>query len=108
MPESKVLESEFTMKSYVLAFMSYLGILCLVPILLNKDDEYVYFHARQGLVLWIWSVIAIFALYIPVIGQFFFGLSAFIILIYSFVGITSVLLAKAWKLPFVGDWSEKL
>ncbi|MBF0238661.1 MAG: hypothetical protein HQM12_13215 [SAR324 cluster bacterium] len=106
MAETKVLESEFSIRTYILAFISYLGIFCLIPILLNKDDEYVHFHARQGVVLWLWTVIAIFALYIPVLGQFFFGLSAFLVLIFSFAGMFSVLLARAWKLPFVGDWAE--
>ncbi|MGK5094571.1 hypothetical protein WDW89_21480 [Deltaproteobacteria bacterium TL4] len=106
MDAKKVLESEFSMKSYFLAMCSYLGILCLVPVVLNKNDEYVYFHSRQGLVLWIWSVLSIFALYIPVIGRLFFGFSAFLILIYSFVGMISVIFTKAWKLPFVGDLAD--
>jgi uncharacterized membrane protein len=80
-----VLESEFNAKTYIMSMMSYLGILCLVPLLLNEEDEYVAFHARQGVVLWIWSVIAIFSLYVPVIGTFFFGLSAFLILIFSLI-----------------------
>ncbi|MGK5094559.1 hypothetical protein WDW89_21420 [Deltaproteobacteria bacterium TL4] len=91
------------MKTYILAIMSYLGILCLIPVLLNEKDEYVYFHARQGLALWIWNVIAFFALYIPGIGQFFFGVSTFLIIIFSLIGLISVILTKAWKLPLVGN-----
>ena len=105
--DNQVLESEFNAKTYLMAIMSYLGILCLVPVILNKEDEYVHFHARQGLVIWVWSVFAIFMLYVPVIGRFFFGLSAFMILIFSFIGMVSVLLAKAWKLPIIGGLADQ-
>ncbi|MBF0280466.1 MAG: hypothetical protein HQM13_21900 [SAR324 cluster bacterium] len=108
MAEKKIIESEFTWKAYFLAIISYLGILCLVPIVVNKDDEYVNFHARQGLVLWIWSAIAIFGLYIPVLGKFFFGISAFLIMVFSIIGIVSVIFTKAWKLPLVGDMAGGL
>lgn len=108
MSDNTVLESEFNAKTYIMAMMSYLGIFCLVPVLINKDDEYVYFHARQGLVLWIWGVFSIFMLYVPVIGRFFFGLSLLLIIIFSFLGLFSVLFAKAWKLPLIGSLAEGL
>lgn len=34
-----------------LAVISYLGILCLVPLLTKKDDKFTQFHAKQGLAL---------------------------------------------------------
>ena len=95
-------------KSRFLAMLSYLGILCLVPMLLNKEDEYVNFHARQGLFLWIWGVLAIFGLYVPVVGRLFFSVSALLIVLFSLIGILSVLLMRAWKFPFIGIWAEKL
>ncbi len=45
----------------MMAALSYMGILCFVPLLTNREDEYVHFHAKQGLVLWMWAVIAMFA-----------------------------------------------
>ena len=81
--------------------MSYLGILCFVPMLLNKGDEYVYFHAKQGLVIWMWGILAIFALHVPGIGKWLFSISALGVVIFSVVGLVSVLLNRAWKLPFV-------
>ncbi len=81
--------------------MSYLGILCFVPMLMNRDDEYVYFHAKQGLVIWMWSVLAMFALYLPGIGKWLFSMSALGVVVFSAVGILSVVLNRAWKLPLV-------
>ncbi|MBF0346480.1 MAG: hypothetical protein HQL81_02325 [Magnetococcales bacterium] len=91
-------------KSQLLAMFSYLGVLCLVPLIFNNHgDEYVRFHARQGLVLWIWGVLAIFSLYIPVLGGFIFSFSVLVIALFSIAGIVSVLFVRAWKLPFIGQ-----
>lgn len=97
-----------TPRSRVMALFSYLGVLCLVPLIFNRDDEYVHFHARQGLVLWIWGVLAIFSLHIPVIGAFFFSFSVLVIALLALAGIASVLLTRAWRLPVVGMVASKL
>ncbi|MBF0195661.1 MAG: hypothetical protein HQL71_13950 [Magnetococcales bacterium] len=94
--------------SQVMAAMSYLGILALVPLVINGRDPYVGFHARQGLVLWIWEVLAVFSLAIPVIGRIFFQTSSLICFLLSVAGLISILLGKAWKLPIVGNLATKL
>ncbi|MBF0621345.1 MAG: hypothetical protein HQL54_05410 [Magnetococcales bacterium] len=91
-----------------MAMLSYLSVLCVVPLVLNKEDEYVYFHARQGLVLWIWGVISIFAMHIPVIGPFFFSFSATVIAALSLIGMVSVVLGRAWRLPIIYILSSRL
>ncbi|HEB73389.1 MAG TPA: hypothetical protein ENI77_12330 [Nitrospirae bacterium] len=108
MDKKNIIESEGGFKPRFLSFVSYLGILCLVPLILNRDDEYVAFHARQGLVLWIWGVLAIFGLYVPVLGPMFFSVSALLIILFSIIGLLSVSLTKAWKIPVIGDWAEAL
>jgi uncharacterized membrane protein len=108
MPSDQLLSYEATVKTRFLAMLSYLGILCLVPMLVNTEDEYVNFHARQGLFLWMWGVLAIFGLYLPVVGRLFFSISAILIVLFSLIGILSVMLTKAWKFPFIGIWAEKL
>ncbi|MBI5144164.1 MAG: zinc ribbon domain-containing protein, partial [Candidatus Omnitrophica bacterium] len=35
------------------AILSYLWILCLVPLILKKENRFAMFHAKQGLVLFI-------------------------------------------------------
>jgi fumarate reductase subunit D len=105
---SWMLKSSHSPKSRILSIFSYLGVLCLVPLIFNRDDEYVNFHARQGLVLWIWGVLSIFSLHIPVIGAFFFSFSVLVIAIFAVIGIVSVLLTRAWKLPVVGVVASKL
>ena len=92
----------------LMAIFSYLGVLCLVPLIFNRDDEYVNFHARQGLILWVWGVLAIFSLHVPIIGPFFFSSSVFFITVLALLGLLSVLLARTWSLPVVGIFAQKL
>ncbi len=102
-----VIQSEGSMKSKMLALMSYLGILVFVPLVMNRDDQYVYFHARQGLVIWIIGILAIFTLYLPGVGKFFFSSLATLVLLFSFAGIVSVLFYKAWRLPLIYTLSTR-
>ena len=96
-----VLHSTLGVRTAVMAALSYLGVLCFVPLLTSRDDEFVNFHAKQGLVIWMWSVIALFTLYIPVLGKWVFGLSSMCVLAFSVMGLVSVLFQRAWKLPVV-------
>lgn len=96
------------MRTYFMALMSYLGVLVFVPLLMNREDEYVYFHAKQGLMIWILGILAIFMLYVPVIGKLFFSTLATLVMFYSLIGLVSVMLHKAWKLPLIYNLASKL
>ena len=101
MTATATLQTRGGTRTRLLAIFSYLGVLCFVPLMLNDDDEYVYFHAKQGLVIWMWGVLALFALHLPGLGKWFFSVSAMAVLALSVLGVISVLLNKAWKLPLV-------
>ncbi|MBF0139409.1 MAG: hypothetical protein HQL74_03905 [Magnetococcales bacterium] len=89
-------------KSQILAMFSYLGVLCLISLMFNDNgDDYVRFHAKQGLVLWIWGILAIFSLYVPVLGGFIFSFSVLMITLFAIAGVVSVLFSRAWRLPFI-------
>ena len=100
--------SEGGLRAKVMAAFSYLGILCFVPLLLNRDDEFVQFHARQGLVLWMWGVLAMFALSLPGIGTWFFSCSGMAIMAFSAMGLVSVILHRAWRLPLIHEVAQRL
>jgi uncharacterized membrane protein len=57
----------------VMIVLSYLWLLALIPLLTEKDDKEVQWHAKHGLVLMVaelilWVVISVFLSAIPVIG----------------------------------------
>ncbi len=103
-----VLRSDGSNKSRILAALSYMGILCFVPLVTNQDDEFVHFHAKQGLVIWMWGVLAIFALHFPGVGKWFFSFSVMAVMGFSVLGILSVILNRAWKLPIVSYFSTRM
>ena len=92
----------------IYAVLAYIWILCLVPILLKKDDEFVKFHTRQGLMLFIvevgFGIIAI----IPILGIITYMLGMLICGLLSLIGIVQVLMGNKWKMPVIGDWAEKI
>ena len=102
------LQREAGLSARTLAVMSYLGVLSLVPLVMNRNNSYVQFHARQGVVLWMWEVLAIYTLLVPAVGHFFFRVSSVVCLVLSVIGVLSVLLGRAWKFPVIGDWAARL
>ncbi|MBF0429537.1 MAG: hypothetical protein HQL94_11490 [Magnetococcales bacterium] len=106
--QEEMLQRDASVSTRIMALLSYFGVLSLVPLIMNRDDAYVRFHARQGVILWMWEVIAIYTLLVPGLGNLFFRFSSFACLALSVVGVISVLLGRAWKFPVVGDWASKL
>ncbi|MBF0162490.1 MAG: hypothetical protein HQL88_09400 [Magnetococcales bacterium] len=103
-----VLQLPESRRTRALAAMSYLTILCLIPLVFGGHSAFVHFHARQGLILWLWTLLSIFALATGEIGGFFLTFSSGVIALYSLIGIVSVLLHRRWRLPVVAHLAEKL
>lgn len=94
-------------RSQLMAALSYLGVLCFVPLLYGRKDPFIQFHARQGLVIWMWGVVALFLFPLP-LGRVLFNFSSSAIMMLSVVGLISVALGRSWRLPLVHELSEKL
>ena len=84
----------------VLAALSYVSILFLLPLLFAQDDEYAKFHARQGARLFLCNAIG------TVLGAIFsIGWIINLLLIYlMFVGIKNALNDKWEPLPYIGKF----
>ena len=91
----------------VLALLSYLGILCLIPLLLKKDNKFVLFHGKQGLVLFLGELAAAIISIIPFLGLLIGFLSVIVFGILSIIGIIQVLMGNYWKIPVVAELAEK-
>lgn len=95
-------------RTLLLGILSYLGTLCFVPLMVGDKDEFILFHARQGLILWGWSVLAGLSLLIPGVGMPIFAVSIPLVLAFSLIGMVSVSCRKAWKLPVIYKLSQAL
>ena len=101
-------ENKEVLEGKAYAILSYLWILCLVPLILKKDNKFALFHAKQGLILFIGELVVGFVGVIPILGWMilFFGTALFGLL--SLIGIVQVLMGNFWKMPVVGDIAEKI
>ena len=91
----------------IIAVLSYLGILVIIPLLVAKDDEFVKYHIKQGLVLLIAFIAISFVAWIPILG-WIFGFFAWIIcFVLVIMGIINVLGGKKKQLPIIGKYADK-
>ena len=83
------------------AWLSYLGILWLVPLLTLKDNEFAKFHVKQGIVLTIYGfAVGIVGGAIPFLGWFVIApVGSIILLVLAIMGIINSLNGKYWKCP---------
>jgi len=92
-------------KSHLMAALSYISFLFLVPLLVgNKKDEFISFHLRQGIVLFVAGVIVSFIFWIPFIGLILW----LFVFFFSSFGFIQALRNKKWKLPYIGKYAEKI
>lgn len=99
-PQSGQADPKDVQDNKLWAILGYLGILCLIPLLVKKDSKFAQFHAKQGLIL----LIGEFFVWIPIIG-WLLGIGIFILWI---MGIINVLNGNMKPLPIVGDLAAKI
>ena len=92
----------------LMGILSYIGVLCLIPLLTKKDNEFVFFHAKQGLVLFIAEVITALVAAIPFLGWVIAPLASLLWIILSIIGIINVLGDKTKELPILGKYASKI
>ena len=90
----------------ILSAIGYIGLLFLVPYLVKPKDKFAVFHANQGLLLLIATVVinAIGSI-IPVIGWFIvLPLGGIFTLVLFILGVVSALKGEEKRLPLFGNF----
>lgn len=95
-------------KNKILAAISYLGVLCLVPLFLKKSSPYVQFHAKQGLVLLIAEIIISFVNIIPFFGFMVWAFAGLLFFIISMVALVRTWNGESWEIPVISDYAKKI
>ena len=87
------------------AVLAYLSILCIVPLIVKKNNPFVLAHGKQGLVLFVGEVgTFILSIIFPwAYHPFMFGFLAF-----SFWGMVSAIRGQMVDLPLVARIAEKI
>jgi len=98
----------------VFLVLAYLGILALIPFFVAKDNDYVRWHAKQGLVLVafeivLWIVLMILGV-VPILNIIIAFLGIFIwlgILILHIFCIVKAVKGEKWYVPVIGKFTDK-
>jgi len=90
-------------KNIGMAVICYIWILVLIPLLTDaKNDPFVKFHVKQGLVLLIVSIVVGAISWIPIVG-WILGIGVFVIWL---IGIVNAASGKEQELPIIGKWGN--
>lgn len=93
-------------KNIGMAIVAY--ILFFIPLLTeSKNDPFVKYHVKQGLVLFISWIVTIIVGYIPAIGWVLAPLMSLALFILLILGIVTAAAGKEKQLPLVGQYAEK-
>ena len=88
----------------LVAAMSYIWILCLVPLLAKRKSNFAQFHAKQGLVLFVLEIVAGIIAWFPILGQLLVvGLT-----IVAIMAVIRALNGEVWEIPYIYKWSQKI
>lgn len=90
------------------AIISYVSFLCIITLVLKKNNKFALYHARQGLVLFVMEVAAFIISIIPLLGWLIgvFGYALFLIV--SLWAIMQAALGIYCRLPVITEISEKI
>lgn len=106
----------------LMGILSYLSFLCLIPLLTKKDDDFVHFHAKQGLVLFgleiivyiVYGILASILINPPMNWGLLSILSLIVnllnigLLVLSIIGIINVVQNQKKEIPLVGKFANKI
>jgi len=90
------------------AALSYLWILCFIPLLWRRNSQFAQYHARQGLVLLLAEFFGMLISWIPFFGFFISMFIGLILAILAFFGIINALDGKYWQMPILGVHAKKI
>lgn len=101
--KAKEISPEEISDGKVMAILSYLGCLMLIPLFAGRKNKFSKFHLNQGLVLLVSNVILSAVVNcIPKIGPILAIFASIAILIFEIIGIVNAATGKVKELPLIG------
>lgn len=88
----------------LMAVLSYISILFLIPLFLAKDSKFARFHVNQGILIFIVSFVLGLLSAIPFVGIIFKILNV-VAFIFAILGIVNAVQGKAKELPLIGKYT---
>ena len=101
----------------ILCHTSYIGPFCLLPLFIERDNSFSQFHAKQGLLIFIFECGIVFSwivsAHLPIIGRLtniirFANILPFLLILIALfitvVGTLQIVKGKKYGFPFVGNY----
>ncbi len=107
------MEAEVIEKKRVIAALGYIPFLCFLPLLMRDKGDFLAFHARQGLVITLVSVVMailgpILTIFVPFIGPIIALLLNTGLALLILIGAWKAYQGEMWELPFVGEYAKNI
>lgn len=106
MEEIKDFDAKDVEENKVIAALSYIWILFLIPLLTKKDSRFAVEHAKQGLVLFIIELIIMVIWWIPFLGYVIGSILSVAVSIVAVIAFVFAIQGRFWKIPFVYDFAK--
>jgi uncharacterized membrane protein len=101
-------EAQDVKEHKLFAIISYLGVLCLVPLFLVKKSPFAQYHAKRGLVLFIAEMALSFVNIIPILGQMIWFLAIIFFSVMSITGMIKAWHGEKWEMPWLEKYVDKI
>ena len=100
--ETEIQEGKF------FAIISYLSFLCIISLVLKKENKFALYHAKQGLVLFVFEVGSFILTIIPILGGVVKILGLIVFILASLWCILQVLMGNYNRLPVISEIADKI
>ncbi len=107
MPESEK-QQDVIKEAKIYAMAAYWGPLCILPLIVKKDNAFAVFHGKQGLVLFIILVAGFLFNIIPWIGNIVWQVVSFLYVFAFLWGTLQALMGNYSKIPVISGFAEKI
>ena len=88
----------------IVSAVAYWWILFFLPLVVNPQSHYGRFHANQGLILLITSLLCSASIMIPIAGILIAGIGNLICFILQIIGTVNALSGRGKRLPLIGEY----
>ena len=88
------------------AILGYIPFLCFVPLIKMRNNPFAVRHGKQGLLLFLIEIVAVFFLF-DVISETFWGMVLILAAVVAVVGILYAIQGREFTIPFIGKQADR-
>ena len=97
-----------TQQEKFLAAIGYLGILCIIPLVLEKKSAFAQHHGKQGLVLLlVWLALWVGNI-VPLLGAIIWFLGSLGLIMLIILGMVNAFQGHLWEMPVLGMYAKRM